>query len=171
MFSRRSLPAAIAFLLVLSAVAVAQDTQTQAPNRHQRVERMRNREGRGLHGKMGRHRFGKSHLMRELNLTEAQQQQRRAIAERHLSSTKAQREELFGMREKRMAGTFTAEDEARAKALRQEIHNSMQGLHAEFENILTPEQRTKLEQLKAERKTKHEGMRKRRLERRENIPN
>jgi protein CpxP len=127
---------------------------------------MRHRDGRG-HDKRG----GPGHLglMRELNLTEDQKQQQRTIVERQLQSTKAQREELFKLREKRMDGTFTADDEARAKTLREEIHNSMQGIHNEIEATLTSEQRTKLEQIKSERKAKREEMFRRREERRLNI--
>ena len=46
----------------------------------------------------------------------------------------------------------------------------MRGAHTEIESILTPEQRTKLEQLKTERKALHDEMQKRRQERRENTP-
>jgi Spy/CpxP family protein refolding chaperone len=108
--------------------------------------------------------------MRELNLSEEQRQQQRAIVQRHLESIKVQREELIKLGEKRQEGNLTAEDGARAKALRQEIHNSMQAAHNEIESILTPEQRTKLEQLKTERKARHDEMLKRRQERRENTP-
>ena len=72
-------------------------------------------------------------MMRELNLSEAQREQSRAIVQRRLEGTKSQREELFRLREKRIAGTFTAEDEARARALHQEIRTSMHGMREEME--------------------------------------
>lgn len=162
---RRSLPAVIGFVLTVGAVAAGQDAQTQVPNRDQNPQRIRRFEGRRPHDGIRRRGFRGFRLMRELNLTAEQLQQQRAIAERQLESTRTQREELFKLHEKRMAGTYAPEDEARAKALRQELHNSMQGIQAEFENILTPEQRTKLEQLKAERELRHQGLRKHRLER------
>jgi len=121
-------------------------------------------------GRSGRHGFGKFRGLRELNLTDEQRQQQQAIVQRHLAIVKAQREELFNLREKRAQGNFTAEDGARAKALRQEIHDSMQSVHTEIESILTPEQRTKLEQFKTERKARHDEVLKRRQERRENTP-
>lgn len=130
---------------------------------------MRHREGR-RHAKIarvGRPGWAGFRGMPELNLTQDQRLQQRAIMERHLESIKANREELFKLREKRAQGTFTTDDEARAKALRQEIHNSRQGAHSEIEGILTPEQRTKLEQFKAERKARHEEILKRRQERRD----
>ncbi len=169
MFLRRSLPGAIGLLLALSTAGFAQQPQDPTPNREGRPGRTW--EGKGhRRNKMARHGFGKLSRMRELNLTEEQRQQHRAIMERHLESIKAQREELFKLREKRIAGTFTADDEARAKALRQEIHNSMQSSQTEIANILTPEQRTKLEEFKAERKARHSEMRTRRRERLNDIP-
>jgi Spy/CpxP family protein refolding chaperone len=172
MFLRRILPLLISLTLAFGAIAYGQQPQTPAQDRGLRGEGMRHREGRS-HDRMvrgGRAGFGKLGGMRELNLTVEQRQQQRAIVQRHLESVKAQREELLKLSEKRAQGNLTAEDGARAKALRQEIHNSMQGAHAEIESILTPEQRTKLEQLKTERKARHDEMLKRRQERRENTP-
>lgn len=81
--------------------------------------------------------------MRELNLTEEQRQQQRAILQRQLENTKAQREELFKLREKRFAGTLTPEDEARVQSLRREIRDSMQSVRTEMDSVLTAEQRAK----------------------------
>ena len=176
MFSRRSLPVVISFILTVGAIAFGQQPQAQGPEGGRRPDGVRHGEDRphDRMGKMGRHGFGKFPGMRELNLTEEQRQRQRVIVERHLASTKAQREELFKLREKRITGTFTVDDEARAKALRQEIHQSMQGIHTEIEGILTAEQRAKLEQIKSERKARHEGMQERRQQRRqerqENLP-
>lgn len=172
MYLRRILPLLISLTLAFSAIAYGQEPQTPAQDGGTRGEGMRQREGRSRDrmGRFGRHDFGKFRGMHELNLTDEQRQQQRAIIQRHLESVKTQREELFKLGEKRAQGNLTAEDGARAKALRQEIHNSMQGAHAEIENILTPEQRTKLEQVKTERKARHEEMLKRRQERRENTP-
>ncbi len=172
MFLRRILPLLISLTLAFGAIAYGQQPQTPAQDGGIRGEGMRHREGRSHErmGRGGRHGFGKFRGMRELNLTDEQRQQQQAIVQRHLESVKAQREELFKLGEKRAQGSFTAEDKARAKALRQEIHNSMQGVHTEIESILTPEQRTKLEQFKTERKARHEEILKRRQERRENTP-
>ncbi len=114
---------------------------------------------------MGRRNAGERGAMNELNLTEDQRLQQRAIAERYVETIKSKREELFKLRDKRMQGTFTSDDEVRAKALRQEIDNSRQSMHTEIEGILTAEQRLKLEQIKAEHKSRHEEMRKRHQER------
>lgn len=166
MFSRKGLPAAAVFILAFSVFAFAQEPQPTSPRGGLVPHRRGQREGR--HHERGRR--AELGLMRELNLTEDQKQQQRAIMERNLEGIKGPREELFKLREKRMQGTFTADDEARAKELRQEIHNVMQRLHIEVEGILTAEQRAKLEQLKTERKARHERMREPRQDRRQVIP-
>ncbi len=170
MFLRRIL--LISLTLAFGVISYGQQPQTPAQEGGVRLEGMRHREGRSHErmGRGGRYGFGKFHGMRELNLTDEQRQQQHAIVQRHLESIKAQREELFKLGEKRAQGNLTAEDGARAKALRREIHNSAQSAHTEIESILTPEQRMKLEQFKTERKARHDEMLKRRQERRENIP-
>jgi Spy/CpxP family protein refolding chaperone len=162
MFVRRMGPVLVV-VLAFNAFCFAQQ-----PTAAQQEKTGRGLEGPDVgrrHGRMGRHR--RMGGFRELNLTKEQQQQQRAILQRQLSNTKAQREELFNLREKRIAGTLTAEDEARAKALREEIRNSMMSMRSEIENILTAEQRLKLEQLKTEHKGRREQMRERRREFRE----
>ena len=178
MFLRKSLFGISGVILACGVVAFAQEPQPQTPStqddsfrkeRIERRERQRERiggsEGMRRHDGMGRRGGGMSHLMRELNLTEEQRQQSRAIVQRRLESTKTQREELFKLREKRIAGTFTAEDGARAKALHQEIRTTMEGVRAEMDGVLTAEQKAKLEQLKKERKDKLEQRMKERQER------
>jgi Spy/CpxP family protein refolding chaperone len=110
------------------------------------------------------------HLMRELDLSEQQRQQGRAIMQRRLESVKGQREELFKLREKRIAGTFTADDEVRAKALRQEMRTAMEGARTEMDGVLTAEQKAKLEGLEKERKERIEQRMKERQERLNNKP-
>ena len=173
MHSRKSLITVLGIILAFGTLAVAQQTQTQTPapdssgQFKMRSERLAARgERRGRREGMGR-RGGARRLMREVNLTDEQRQQSRAIMQRRLASTKSQREELFQLREKRIAGTFTADDEARAKVLRQEMRASMEGIRAEMQGILTAEQKAKLEQLKQERKAKFEQRLKERQELRE----
>jgi periplasmic protein CpxP/Spy len=168
MFSQKSLITILGIILAFGGVAIAQQLQTPSPTGDaqfkRRPERMAERgERKGRRGGM-RHRGGIGHLIRELNLTDEQRQQTRAIMQRRLEGNKSQREELIKLREKRIAGTLTADDEARAKALRQEMRASMEGVRAEMEGILTAEQKTKLEQLKQERKEKIEQRMKERQE-------
>ena len=168
MHLRKSLITVLGIVLAFGTIVIAQQTQTQTPSPDSgqfktRSERPAARGERRRREGMG-HRGGAGHLMRELNLTDEQRQQSRAIMQRRLASTKSQREELFQLREKRIAGTFTAADEARAKALRQEMRASMEGVRAEMEGVLTAEQKAKLEQLKQERKAKFEERMKERQE-------
>lgn len=176
MFLRKSLFGVLGTMLACGMIAFAQDPQSQtAPtpdgtlrkDRMERGERHRQRIGKreGIgHQGMGR-RGGIGHFMQQLNLSEEQRQQSRAIVQRRLEGTKSQREELFRLREKRIAGTFTADDGERAKALHQEIRTSMDGIRSEMEGVLTTEQKTKLEELQKERKARMEQRLKERQER------
>ena len=175
MLLRKSLFGIPGLVLACGMVAFAQEPQPQAPStqddsfrqeradrKERRRERLGDREGIGREGRRGN---GISHLTRELNLTEEQRQQHRAIVQRRLESTRTQREELFKLREKRMAGTFTPEDGARAKALHQEIRSAMDGVNTEMAGVLTAEQKARLEQLKQERREKMEQRKKERQDR------
>jgi Spy/CpxP family protein refolding chaperone len=183
MLLRKSLFAVLGTILALSMIAFAQEPQTSPPasqdgtlqrermerRREHLKERMGRREGMEINKRregLARHAAGMGRLGRELNLTEAQREQSRAIMQRRLANTKTQREELFRLREKKIAGTFAAEDEARAKALREEIRQSMEGVRTEMESVLTAEQKAKLETLKTERKALHEQRMQERQERR-----
>ena len=168
MFSPKSLITTLGIILAFGTLALAQQPQTQSAagdaqfkRRSERLAERGERKGRreGI-----RHRGGIGHLIRELNLTDEQREQGRAITRRRLEGTRSQREELFQLREKRIAGTFTADDEARAEALRQEMRASMKGVQVEMEGILTAEEKTKLEQLKQVRKEKFEQRLKERQE-------
>jgi protein CpxP len=174
---RKNLFGILGIVLAGGALAFAQEPQTQTPTTHdrsirrdgiERMERDRARLGRreGMEGRQGRdRRRGMGQLMRELNLSDEQRQQSRAIVQRRLESTRSQREELFKLREKRIAGTFTAEDEVRAKALRQEIRTAMDGVRTEMAGVLTAEQKSRLEELQKERKERMEQRMKERQER------
>lgn len=166
MLLRRIIPLLASLTLAFGAVSYGQEPQVPAQD-DIRGDGRRHREGRS-HDRMSkdvRHRLGNFRGMRELNLTDEQRQLQQSIYQRHLESVKAQREELIKLREKRQQGSFTAEDKARARTLRQEVHNSMLAVHNEIELILTPEQRAKLEQIKNERKSRRDEMQKRRQER------
>lgn len=164
MFLRKGLFGVLGTTFVLGTMAFAQQPATTSQEGTQRRdqierlerhrERMGRREGRLGDKRAGRERIGR--LLRELNLSEEQRQQQRAIVQRRLESTKAQREELFRLGEKRIAGAFSAEDEARAKALHQEIRTAMQGVRTEMQTVLTAEQKARLEELQKERKAKME---------------
>jgi Spy/CpxP family protein refolding chaperone len=179
---RKNLFAVLGTILACGMIAFAQEPQPQTSPTHDGAfekgriegqERHRERMGRreGMRGRRGMaRRGGRGQLLRELNLSEEQRQQGRAIMRRRLEGTKSQREELFKLREKRIAGTFDAGDEARAKALHQEIRTAMQGGRTEMAGLLTAEQKAKLETLKQERKARMEQRMKQRQERLDNKP-
>ena len=160
-------------ILTFGMIALAQQAQTptttpDAALKQERLERREKRRER-LDGMRGNDREGfglrgPGHLVKELNLSEAQRQQIHAITQRRLESTKTQREELSKLRDKRMAGTFSADDEARAKTLRQEIRATMEGIRTETAGVLTAEQKARLEELQKERKARFEERMKERQE-------
>lgn len=170
MFRRKVL--LIWLTIAFGAIAQGQQPSNPTPDSSTSEQRIRSRRGhiQNREGRKERHEFGTSRGLRELSLTEDQQHLRRTIVERYLEAIKSQRDELLKLREKRVQGSLTTEDAARAKALRQEIHESSTRMHSEIETILTPEQRTKLEQIRTAREARREEMRKRRDEHRERVP-
>ena len=149
----KTLAAIITFILPLSAMCFAQQPQTPMPD-DQRTNRPGRMEGRG---RRWEHRGpGLLRLGSQLNITDEQREQIRAIVQRNLEGTKSQHEELAKLHDKRIAGTFTEDDGARAQALREEIRASRKSIHSEIVNLLTSEQRRRLEELRQERKAKHQ---------------
>jgi hypothetical protein len=102
-----------------------------------------------------------------LGLSDAQRQQLREIRSRIFENTRTQREELFSLRRKRVEGTFSDTDAARAKELRQQLRESMRSVHSDVQGIFTEEQRAKLQQMRLERMERRELRMQRRHERRE----
>lgn len=144
-------------LTVLSlsgAVVVAQESQTktdvasgvqQPRNRGNRSERRRrNKRGRALGA------------IRQLNLTDQQKAQVKAVRRSIFDSNKAQRAELMQLREKRRAGTFSESDKARAQELRRQLHESRQNARTQMASLLTAEQKTKLDEMIKNRR-EHRG--------------
>jgi periplasmic protein CpxP/Spy len=118
-------------------------------------------EGRGFGRGHGHGEFG-PRALQELNLTDEQKQQVHAIIEQSMESTKAQREELRQLGEKRSQGTLTADDQVRAKTLHEQMRAWMKDTHSKIGAVLTAEQKTRLEELRKERKANHERFGKRR---------
>jgi periplasmic protein CpxP/Spy len=146
-----------------SQTQTAPDT-TLRPERMERGARQRHRR-EAQDGMRAGEDAGMGRWLRELDLSEAQRQQVRAIVERREENTRVQREELLKLREKRIDGTLTADDEARASTLRQEIRTATEGVRNEIAGVLTAEQKARLEQLRQERKLRIEQRVKERQER------
>jgi protein CpxP len=148
----------LGLVFTFSAVSFAQQPVPQDNGQQQQEGRMgRRREGPGKRGPGGVMR-----LMSQLNLTDAQQQQLRAIQERFEASTRTQREELRKLNESNQDDTPSADTQARAQGLRAEMNKAMKNTRSEMLTMLTPDQRTQFEQLVKERKARHEEMRGRR---------
>ncbi len=163
----------IGLILSMSAVVAAQQTpssSTEEPGNivntnRVRAQGLRKRGPRARKRMLGPRKLDRlARLNPQLNLSQEQRALGRSIAQRNLAATKTQREQLFQMRQKRMEGSFTDEDKARAQSLRQEIRSTMQNMRAEMRNILTAEQRTQLEAFRAQRKQRREEFLNRRKE-------
>jgi Spy/CpxP family protein refolding chaperone len=142
-----------------TGAAFAQQSATpQQEDGQMRREGLRGERG----GKRGdRHMAGMMRLLREVNLTDAQDLQVRAALERFAESTKPQREAFRQLHEQgdEQQGAPSAETREQARRLRGELREAMQRTRTEILAILTPEQRTKFEQLEQERKARHEQWR------------
>lgn len=164
MLLRRILPACVGVAFAAGTVAFAQQPQTPAAPESDSVKSTRLERREGRRRGLGDRKPHMGALNGALNLTDAQRQQQRAIMQRQLAATKAQREELFQLVEKRLAGNFSPEDQARARTLRQEIRGAMAGGRGEMIGMLTPEQRSQLETLQQQRKQRNDERLNRRQE-------
>jgi len=139
-----------------ASAALAQQPQNDSATQQQGAPEGREfgrRKGRGM-----RRGFGTLRALRELNLTDAQQQQVRAVVDRFVASIEPQREQLKQLREQGRDGVEPSADvQEKARALRQQIHQSEQNMRTEILALLTAEQRTRLEQIEQERKARREG--------------
>ena len=158
----------LGLIFVFSAAVSAQQQPTQGDNGQPQQPQWERRGGPRRHGMGKGGRGGGLRLMSQLNLTEAQQQQMRAIEDRYRASTTTQREELRRLHESARGAEPSAETQARFQALRAELGQAMKSQHQEMLGVLNAEQRTQLEQLIRERKARHEERRGRRMERQNN---
>lgn len=148
---------ALAITLAFGASVFAQQPQTGSADAQKQQQ---GREGKRRGGPRGPG-FGMRGL-RELNLSETQREQARAIFARFAETIRPQREQLMQLREQKREGTATADAEERAKAIRAQIHESEKAMRVELLGILTQEQRARLEEMEQERKARRDEMRKRR---------
>jgi Spy/CpxP family protein refolding chaperone len=95
-------------------------------------------------------------MVRELNLTDDQKQQVRTIVQQNFAANKATREELRQLGEKQRQGTLTADEQARARTLHEQMRASMKDTQMKIAGLLTPEQKTKAEELWKQRRANHE---------------
>ncbi len=169
---RKIISAATSALAVVAftTFASAQDTTTQptdsAQQQQQRQER-RGKHGFGSRGMRGGKHGGDKMMLRalgQLNLSDAQKQQLSVINENFKTATQTQREEMRALAMKKRDGIINADEQARAKELKSQLRASGEQMQTSILAILTAEQRTQLDQIKAERQQKM-------IERRQNRQN
>lgn len=117
-------------------------------------------EGKGMGGHHNR--VPVLRIMRDLKLTDAQEQQARTIVERFRTSIEPQRQALMELRKQKEQGTMTDDIMAKAQPLRAQIDEAQKSMQTELLALLTPEQRTQYEQLEKDWKAKRDERRSRR---------
>jgi Spy/CpxP family protein refolding chaperone len=112
----------------------------------------------------GRQRLMAGVVARKLNLSDEQKAQLKQIRQTSnqanaqlFADARAKRQELRSLT--RANDPRAAEVKAQLEALRPQLEAARQQQHTEFLNVLTPEQRSQLEQWKAERQSRHRSSR------------
>jgi Spy/CpxP family protein refolding chaperone len=161
----------LAFAMITLTVFVSAQDKTTTPStdsteRQDRIERRgRGERGPGMEGRHhGPRGPGKMlHALHQLDLSEAQKEQVRTIMESKRAGFEQNREQLRELGRAKHEGTITAEQQAEFDELRAQMKQNAKTVHEQVLGVLTADQRTRLEQLKAD-------MDKRREERRQMGP-
>jgi Spy/CpxP family protein refolding chaperone len=161
MYLRKKLTSAgliVGLLAGLAVVASAQQPATQNPGPATDASRSIGRgAGRFRRGSGRPSGFGRA-ILRELNLTDDQRQQTRAIVKEKFAANQSLREELRQLGEKRRQGTLTTEEQARARTLSEQMRAAMKDTHERISSVLTPEQKARIAELRKERRADHERL-------------
>ncbi len=156
---RNRLTGLIASLALIATFGAAAYAQQPADNKAAQPQM------EGMKRKGGPHHRGTPvlRIMRDLNLTEAQEQQARSVVERFTNSIEPQRQALMEIhKQKEEQGAISDETRQKAQELRMQIDQSRQQMQSELMSILTPEQRAQYEKLEQEwkaRRAEHRGRR------------
>jgi len=151
----------LGLLTALAITAAAQQPATQNPgpatdSAGRSGDRFGRGAGRGLRRGLGRQDGFGPGILRELNLTEDQKQQIRAIVKEKFAANQSLRQEIRQLGEKRRQGELTAEEQARARTLREQMQTAMKDTHERISSVLTPEQKARIAELRKERRANHE---------------
>lgn len=160
---------AAAFIAGTFAVTGSAQTEGEGNKTVKRSERKADKGARsGAFGKGfrggARHRRGGFHL-RGIELTDAQKVQINAIREAN-KPDEGLRQEMMSIMQARRAGTLTEAQKERAQAIRDIQKVRAEGIKAQIEAILTPEQKQTLETRRHEMQKRMEERRQRMTERR-----
>lgn len=163
--------ASLSAIALMASIAVAQSVKTDGAQ--DQGQKSKWRQGRGGHGKHGG-RGMRGSLMNKLKLTEDQKAKMKQLRQNSAEGNKALREQLRAKRQElRQAsegGTFNetlaSQKLTEMASLQAKLMSENFKLHQEMQGLLTAEQKTQLEQLKAQFKD-HRGGRHGRGERRD----
>jgi protein CpxP len=147
-------------IVLIASVVVAQTTITQQGAEKPRGEWQGHGEGHGRgkgHGRRGG--FGRGGMFEKLNLTDDQKARMKQIRESFGERTKSLHEQLRAKRQElRQAsegGTFNealaTQKLTEAASLEAKLMGEKFRMHQEMQSVLTPEQKTQLEQFRANR--------------------
>ena len=148
-------------ILLVASVAFAQ-TQGTTQDDHNKARSEWRGRGRG-EGRKGAHRGGfGGGMFAKLNLTDAQKASMKQIRESFGERTKSLREQLQAkrqeLRQANQGGTFnealTAQKLTESAGLQAKLMGEQFKLHQEMLTVLTPEQKTQMEQMRQEFKSR-----------------
>lgn len=156
--------ALVTFTTFVSAQNSNTNTQEQDSANQQQREK-RDRRG-GKRNGMGRGQRGGDimRVLERLNLTDTQKQQVRTILEANRPNP-SEFEEVKGLMEAKRNGTITAEQTEKLKAFHEQMKQKHEQVKTQILAVLTDEQRTEYEKIKAEMKQRREERQKERQER------
>jgi protein CpxP len=161
--------ASLSVLVLAASIALAQTPQTAQSNQNDKTHGWRGGEG---HGRMGRHDGMRGMMFGGLNLTDDQKTRMKTIGDSFRERTQSLRQELKAKREElrqaNQAGTFNeavaTQKLQESAGLRAKLMSEEFKMRQDMLAVLTPEQKTQLEQKRAEFKS-HEGQRRHKGER------
>lgn len=159
--------ATLSVIALAASIAFAQSGTTGQDNQAQGARREWRGRGRGDHKGHGFGRMHRGGSFRQLNLTDDQKAKMKQIRESFAKGNKPLREQLRAKRQElRQASEGGTFNEALAtqkltemSALQAKLMGERFKLHQEMLSVLTAEQKTQLEQSKAQRKTRRGEMR------------
>ncbi|CAN5686524.1 hypothetical protein BH24ACI2_BH24ACI2_09640 [soil metagenome] len=154
----------VAFTTFVSAQDTSTTQQQDSANKQEKRERKEfgrrggerlfDKEGRG-----GKHHGGKMRGLEQLNLTDAQKTQIKGLMESSRTANQGAFQEIRDLKMKKRDGIITTEEQTRMQQLKTQLKASAEQTHSSILAVLTPEQRTQLEQIKEQHKQQREKRR------------
>ena len=158
----------LAVVIGLTYAFAGQSTTDQSSGQSKPGEHHRFGKGHGEHGfgdRAGEHRgWGDGRIFERLNLTDSQKEQMKQLQKSFAERTKSLRDELRTkheeLRQAGSGGTFNeslvAQKRSEIASLETKLDGERFKLRQDSMALLTPEQKTQLEQMRAEMKKRHE---------------